>query len=95
MYQAGGVAAALGQGGGGGVSLGLKFTNHGLIQATGRDGGLGVAWWALRDALANPLQTIPQSGGRLKIIGQYAVVVINSAGEIITCWARTSEAYYQ
>ena len=91
MYTHGGTAlGAVNQGTG---SAGLKYTNHGLTQALGRDESLGVAEWVLKDAIAHPLEVIMQSGGRIKYIGRYAVVVLNSAGEVITCWAKTSEAY--
>jgi hypothetical protein len=65
------------------------FTQHGLEQALGRD-GVGVSDSAMADAVANPEEVIPQSGGAVKYVGRDAVVVLNSDGKVITTWATSS-----
>ena len=65
------------------------FTQHGLEQALGRD-GVGVSDSAMADAVANPEDVIPQSGGAVKYVGKNAVAVLNSDGKAITTWATNS-----
>jgi hypothetical protein len=65
------------------------FTKHGINQAISRD-GFGVATRAIRDAVANPIKVVLQSGGRVKYIGKEATVILNQAGKVITTWARNS-----
>ena len=69
-----------------------SYTWHGLNQAISRD-GVGVAPQAILDAVNNPLQVIPQSGGRLQYVGTNATVVTNSNGQIITTWANNSSGW--
>lgn len=71
----------------------LYYTPHGASQALGRDVGRGVAEWAMLEAIAKPVAMEAQSGGRMAIWGQNAVVVLNEAGEVITTWALHSVAY--
>ena len=66
------------------------FTQHGLEQALGRDGGVGVSDSAMADAVTNPEEVIPQSDGAVKYVGKNAVVVLNSDGKVITTWATGS-----
>ena len=53
----------------------ITFTNHGLEQAIGRDGGRGVSDLAMIDAITNPIQVVQQVDGVVKHVGQNAVVV--------------------
>ena len=65
------------------------YTQHGLNQATGRD-GVGVKPSAILDTVRNPTKVISQSDGRIKYVGRQAVVVVNSTGKIITTYAKSS-----
>ena len=69
------------------------YTQHGLKQVTGRDGGVGVTDSAMNDAVEDPLKVEVQPGGRFRFIGKTATVVLNSAGKVVTAWARTSSAW--
>lgn len=60
------------------------FTKHGINQAINR----GVSPFDILDALRNPLEIVPQSGGRTRYEGGGAVVVLNSTGKVITVWRR-------
>ncbi len=74
---------------------GLKitgYTKHGLQQAMTKD-GVGVSPKAILDAVKNPLQKLSQSGGRTKIVGKNATVVLNSDGKVITTWATSSQGW--
>ncbi|HMS22823.1 MAG TPA: RHS repeat-associated core domain-containing protein, partial [Candidatus Levybacteria bacterium] len=64
------------------------YTNHGLNQAIGRDGGKGVAPKAILDAVRNPIKTVNQTGGVIRYVGNQAVVVLNKLGKIITTWSK-------
>ena len=66
------------------------FTNHGLEQVMGRDGGIGVSDAALNDAVMSPVEITPQAGGAMKYVGSNATVVLNSDGKVITAWATNS-----
>ncbi len=55
--------------------------------------GVGVSDAAMADAVANPLDVVAQSGGRYMFVGQNAVVVLNSNGEVITTWATNSAGW--
>ena len=68
------------------------YTRHGINSAISHD-GVGVAPRAILDTVRHPLKILTQSDGRLKIIGQDAVVVLNKSGKVITTWARNSGAY--
>ena len=78
----------------GGLPVGGRitgYTHHGKNQALGRDGGIGVSNNAIMGAVNNPVKPpIPQSGGRVKYVGQDATVVLNQSGQVITTWARNS-----
>jgi hypothetical protein len=66
-------------------------TLHGDQQALTRDGGHGVSDEAMDDAVQNPTKPPePQPGGRYKYIGKNATVILNSAGKVVTTWARNS-----
>jgi len=71
----------------------LKFTNHGLDQVMGRDGGRGVSDAAIRNTLNSPTTVTHQSNGAIRFEGAQSVVVLNQKGEIITAWARSSQYY--
>lgn len=64
------------------------FTKHGINSAISHD-GVGVASAAIFDAVKNPLKTLQQFGGRICYTGKDASVTLNSAGEVITTWARS------
>lgn len=69
------------------------YTKHGLAQAMGRNGGRGVATWAINNAIKNPTKIIPQANGVLRYENAEAVVVLNKYGKVITTWAKTSRAW--
>ena len=66
------------------------YTRHGLNQAIGRDGGVGVAPRAILDAVKSPVEVIQQSGGRMLYVGRDAKVVLNANGQVITTWGTNS-----
>ena len=68
------------------------FTKHGLNQAVSRE-GLGVAGWAILEAVSNPVKTIAQANGKILYIGANARVVLNAAGEVVTVIAKNSRAW--
>ncbi len=63
------------------------YTRHGINQAIGRDGGLGVAPSAILDTVKNPLLVVNQSGGKIMYTGKNSTVVLNKIGKVITTWA--------
>lgn len=69
---------------------GYRF--HGLAQAMGRD-GVGVSAQAILDTIRSPILKIPQPNGTMRYVGQYAVVVLNGAGQVVTTWATSSNAW--
>jgi hypothetical protein len=69
------------------------YTHRGAVQAAGRDGGRGVARWALEDAVAQPRAIIEQRNRTFKFTGRYAVVVLNEKGFVITGYATTAAAW--
>jgi hypothetical protein len=69
------------------------YTQHGLKQVMGRDGCVGVTDSAMNDAVEDPVKVEVQPGGRFRYIGKTATVVLNSAGKVVTAWARTSSAW--
>ena len=66
------------------------YTDHGLNQAVGRNGGRGVNARAIMDAQTNPKSGVLQAGrppfpgNTIKLQGQNAKVVINEQGKAIT-----------
>ncbi|MFZ0665912.1 MAG: RHS repeat-associated core domain-containing protein [Acidimicrobiales bacterium] len=93
LFALGGAGAVSGLGGAAadeGADSITGFTQHGLEQALGRDGGVGVSDSAMADAVSNPEEVIPQSDGAVKYVGKNAVVVLNSDGKVITTWATSS-----
>jgi hypothetical protein len=68
------------------------FTKHGLDSVISHD-GVGVSNRALLDTLKNPLRVIRQvsSDGKVDFLykGRYVDVSLNSAGKVITAWARS------
>ncbi len=66
------------------------YTRHGLEQAIERDAGRGVSPSAILDAVRSPLSETAQDGGATKYVGQNAVVVVNSDGQVITTYATNS-----
>ncbi len=66
------------------------YTQHGLEQAIERDAGRGVSPSAILDAVRSPLSESVQAGGRTKFVGQNAVVVVNSEGQIVTTYPLNS-----
>lgn len=57
--------------------------------------GVGVSRKAILDAVRHPLKTVVQAGGIIKYYGRYAVVVLNSAGEVVTTWATSHLGWRQ
>jgi len=66
------------------------YTQHGLEQAIERDAGRGVSPSAILDAVRSPLSETVQDNGAIKYVGQNAVVVVRSDGQVITTYARNS-----
>jgi hypothetical protein len=65
------------------------YTNHGLNQAIGRDGGKGVNAKAMVDAVKNPKQIVPGSGvGTTAYKGKSATVVLNQDGKVVTTMTK-------
>lgn len=67
------------------------FTKHGINSAISHD-GVGVSSRAILNTLRNPIKVVPQSGGRIKVVGQEAIVILNRAGKVITTWAKSGAA---
>ncbi|MFY9553322.1 MAG: RHS repeat-associated core domain-containing protein [Blastocatellia bacterium] len=65
------------------------YTKHGINSAISHD-GVGVSARAILDAVKNPIKLTLQSGGRVRIDGKDATVILNQVGKIITTWARSS-----
>jgi hypothetical protein len=68
------------------------YRKHGIDQAISRD-GVGVTYAAILAAVKQPLKVVQQTQGRLHYVGENASVILNSAGEVITTWARNSTAW--
>ena len=70
------------------------YTKHGLEQAIGRN-GIGVAPNAILDAVRNPKKTVSKIDDLGRHSTQYrgvkATVVLNPAGKIVSCWAKSSK----
>ena len=66
------------------------YTQHGLQQALGRDGGAGVSESAINDAVQNPIQVGKQPNGTYRFVGENATVVLNPEGKVVTAWANNS-----
>lgn len=65
------------------------YTNHGLAQAIGRDGGRGVSPAAIVNAVRNPVNVVNQAAnGTTKYVGNSATVILNNTGRVVTAWAR-------
>ena len=72
------------------ASYGLNgYTNHGLHQAIGRDGGRGVNAGAIVDAVRNPRSINSLPDGTTKIRGSKATVILNGNGRIITAFGKS------
>ena len=70
------------------------FTNHGLVQALGRDGGHGVSRKAILDAVLRPVDKINQGSARgIKYVGKLATVILNESGKVITTYATTKSGW--
>jgi len=66
------------------------YTKHGINQAIGRNGGVGVSSKSILDTVKNPVNVVLQSGGRIKYIGTTSTVITNGNGKVITAWANGS-----
>jgi RHS repeat-associated protein len=68
------------------------YTNHGLNQAIGRNGGKGVNAKAMRDAVTNPKKVVNQANGTTKYTGgtgkDATTVVTNSEGKVVTTFGK-------
>jgi RHS repeat-associated protein len=87
---AGRAAAAAESEGVGGVITG--YTNHGLMSAIEHD-GVGVSPRAILNAVRNPVSVVLQAGGRIRYVGDKAVVVVSEVGQVITTWAATRQGW--
>ena len=68
------------------------FTDHGR-QSTLTHDAQGVNAKAMQDAVRNPLKVVHQSNGGIKHVGKNAVVVLNSAGKVITTYAKNHHGW--
>ena len=68
-------------------------SRHGLHQAISRDGGRGVAPQAILDAVRNAQAQWQAQRGTWKYVGDRAVVVLNSRGQVVTTWSRGSQGW--
>ncbi len=70
------------------------YTKHGLNQAIGRN-GVGVKPSAILDAVRNPTNVVTKIDDFGRISTQYrgsqSTVVLNEAGKVISCWAKSSK----
>jgi RHS repeat-associated protein len=66
------------------------YTKHGLEQAIERDAGRGVSPSAILGAVRSPLSETVQADGATKYVGQNAVVVVSSEGNVVTTYARNA-----
>jgi hypothetical protein len=65
------------------------YTSHGLSQAIGRDGGIGVSPAAIINAVREPVNVVQQAANNtVKYVGKNATVVLNNTGKVVTTWAR-------
>lgn len=65
------------------------YTDHGLAQVIGRDGGRGVNASSLLDAFRNPRKIVFQDeAGTWKFVGKDATVILNTFGEVITAYGK-------
>ena len=63
------------------------YTIHGVQQALGRDGGIGVSNNAIINAVHNHVEPpILQAGGTIKYVGQHATVILDPQGRVVTTW---------
>jgi hypothetical protein len=70
------------------------YTRHGLSQAMGRNGGVGVSPRAILDAVRNPLSVAYQPGSSTYLYeGRYAKVSLSEAGRLVTTWATHREGW--
>jgi hypothetical protein len=60
------------------------FTKHGINRAITR----GVSPSAIRDAVVNPIQILPQANGTTRYVGAGPVVVLDPLGRVITVWGQ-------
>ncbi len=60
------------------------FTRHGLNQAINR----GVSPGAMSGAVRNPIAVQIMPNGTTRYTGSGAVVVLNPAGKVVTCWGQ-------
>lgn len=77
------------------IGAGLRltgYTRHGINQAISRE-GVGVSARAILDAAKNPVRITQQSGGRVKLVGKEAVIILNRDGKVISTWSTTSSAW--
>ena len=65
------------------------YTDHGLNQAIGRDGGRGVSATKMLDAVRYPQRVFQRSDGAMVNQGQGASVILNSERKIITTYGKS------
>jgi hypothetical protein len=69
------------------------YSDHAAKQIFGRDGGIGVSNFAVKEAFDSPasIQYVPSAyGPTFKYIGRDATVVLNTEGKVVTAWANNS-----
>ncbi len=64
------------------------YTDHGLNQAIGRNGGRGTSAKAMLDAVNNPKKVVVQDGGTTRYVGKDATVVLNDQGKVVSTWGK-------
>jgi len=76
-----------------GYAIGRDGSRHGLQQAISRDGGRGVSPQAMLDAVRSGQPQYQAARGTWKYVGDDAVVVLNSRGQVVTAWSRGSKGW--
>lgn len=65
------------------------YTEHGLNQALGRNGGRGVNAKAMLDAVRDSRKIVAQPNGTTKYVGKRATVVLNADGKVVTTFGKS------
>jgi len=60
------------------------FTKHGINRVIER----GINPGNILNTVRSPLKVVSQSGGRSKLVGKLATVVLNKSGKVITAWPK-------
>jgi hypothetical protein len=75
----------------------VGYTKHGIDRALLRD-DVGVSAESILDTWKTPTKVkfeMDEYGGNFKMYGKTSIVVVNSQGEIVSCWAKGKEGHRQ